>query len=134
MTRCTKTIFSRTILCAGTMTDYIMIKSRVQQGSGVDETDISHTFTNIANYMGYLEDRNPVQRFDGIVIGDNVTHIIYIPYEQEVYELDKNTIFIEVESTRNKYYKPLSMIEYNEQYLAFYCMETGFTDLVAAEG
>ena len=132
--RCIKTIFSRTILCAGTMTDYVMIKKRELEGSGVNETTINEGFTDIAQYMGYVEDRLPVKRFDGVSISDEITHIIYIPYEQAVYELDRGSLFVDFECTRNRRFTLLAINPYQEDYIALYCRETGFSDLEAANG
>ncbi len=133
--RCIKTVFTRTILCAGTMQDYIKIVRREYSGSDVNETVTQETFTTVDEFMGYLEVRNPTQRFDGVNIASNITHIVYIPFDQTVYELDRNTLFVELEKIRNRYLKLVAVEDFHEQedYLALYCTESGFTDLEGAQ-
>lgn len=133
--RCTKTIFDRVILCAGAMTDYFMIKSRALQGTTANNTQLSGQFATIINMLGYLEAKKPTQRFDGVNIGAEVTHLGYLPFDQTVYELDKNTCFVEIERNKNRYFKLLSIMNYGEQdeYILFYLKETGFTDIEAAK-
>ena len=136
--RCVKTIFDRKILCAGTMTDYMTIKKREQQGTGPDSNDISSkaVFTDILNQMGYLEAIRPTTRFDGVYIDRATTHIAYVSFDQTVYELDVNSLFIDLERNRNRLFKMQKIMNYGEQdeYLAISLSETGFTDLQAAEG
>lgn len=136
--RCVKTIFDRKILCVGTMTDYIMIKKREQVGINPDpnSTQASEIFTDIQDYMGYLEAVKPTTRFDGVYIDNTVTHIVYIPFDQTTFELDKNSLFAELERTRNRLFKMQKCMNYGEQdeYLALFLSETGFVDVEAAEG
>lgn len=135
-TRCVKTIFDRVILCAGTMTDYITIKKREIQGTTVNDNQAEESFTDIENFMGYIEAKKPTVRFDGINILNEITHVAYSPFDQTVYELDVNTLFIQVERNRNRIFKLLQIMNYGEQdeYLAYYLKETGFSDIKANEG
>lgn len=136
--RCTKTMFDRIILCSGTMTDYMSIKKREQQGTSPDPDDTSATekFTTVENYMGYIEAIKPTARYDGVHIDSTITHIAYIPFDQTTYELDLNTLFVDLERQRNRFFKLKRIMNYGEQdeYLALSLTETGFTDLQAAEG
>lgn len=136
MNRCVKTIFERKVLCVGTMTDYVSIQRRELQGTTVNNTYAEEQFTEVDNFNGHLEARMPTQRFDGINMTDSMTHVIYIPFDQTIYELDRNTMFAEVEKTRNRFFKLLKIMNYGEddEYLALFCKETGFSDLEAAEG
>lgn len=133
--RCIKTIFDRQILCAGTMTDFVLIKRRAIQGTTPNTTQATEAFTDVADFMGHLEVRNPTKRFDGVVISDKVTHVVYIPYDQDIYEEDYNTLWVEVEQTRNKNYKMDGVLNVGEQdeYLALFLVERGFVDLEATE-
>jgi len=134
--RCVKTMFTRQILCAGTMDNYIKILERKQVGGGFNGPDITETFTAVFEFMGKLEIINPTARFNGVNIGDNITHIIYIPFDQAIYELDINTLFVEIERQKNRRFKLLSISNLDEQdtYLALYCKETGFVDKEAING
>jgi hypothetical protein len=136
--RCVKTIFDRKILCVGTMTDYMTIKKREQVGIGPDQNDTSATegFTDVIAYMGYMEAVKPTARFDGVYIDSATTHVGYIPFDQTTYELDNNSLFVELERSRNRLFKMQRIMNFGEQdeYLALFLTETGFIDLQAAEG
>jgi hypothetical protein len=133
---CVKTLFNREVLCAGTMDDFITIYNRELQGTSLDGEQAKPQFTEVSTAMGKLEARNPTQRFDGIVINNAITHAVYIPFTQQIYELDRNTLFVEYESTRNRWFKLLSIMNLGEQdeYLALMVKETGFVGLEASEG
>lgn len=133
--RCVKTLFERQILCSGTMTDYVMIKRREIQGTTPNTTQADEELTLVADFMGHLEARKPTQRFDGVTISDRVTHVVYIPYDQDIYELDYNTLWVEIEQTRNKNYKMDGIMNLGEQdeYLALFLIERGFVNLEATE-
>ncbi len=134
--RCTKTIFDRKVLCAGTMTDYVTIQRREITGTTPNNPVGSETLTNVVDYFGYLEAIKPTQRFNGINISGNTTHLVYIPFDQSTYELDVNTLFVLDSKTRPRLYKLLSIENYGEQdeYLILYCKENGFADIEANEG
>ena len=134
--RCVRTVFERKILCAGTMTDYIVILRREIQGTTVNSEQADELFTEVENYNGHLEAVRPTQRFDGINISTETTHIIYIPFDQSTYELDINTLFADVERTRDRRFKLLKIQNYGEDdnYLALYCKEQGFNDIEANKG
>jgi len=132
--RCVKTIFSRITLCAGTMDNYIKVLERRQVGGGFNGPGITETFTLVSEFMGKIEVRNPTARFAGVGIEDGVTHIVYIPFDQTIYEMDNGKLFIEIERQKNRRFKLLSCSNLDEQdsYLALYCRETGFVDKEAA--
>lgn len=132
--RCIKTIFSRTILCAGTMTDFITIKKRELLSRKLNDTESKEKFSTILSCMSKVETKNPTTRFDGVNIEDSVTHIVYIPYDQDIYELDKNSLFVEWEKNKNRNLKLMSSMDYREDYIALFCKETGFVDKEAANG
>ncbi len=63
------------------------------------------------------------------------SHVIYIPFEQSIFELDINVFFIVLENIfRNRFFKMNKIENVGEQYeyLAVWCNETGFSDLEAA--
>lgn len=136
MSRCVKTVFDRKILCSGTMTDYIIIKNRTLQGTTSNRKKAVEDFVVVDNVFGYLEAVSATTRFNGINIESNITHLVYIPFDQTIYELDKNTLFAEVERTRSRLFKLEKIMNYGEQdeYLVLYCKETGFADIEANEG
>jgi hypothetical protein len=120
------------------MSDFGTIKRRTQQGITGDPNDnqSSVSFTAIANYLGYLEAVKPTARFDGVYIDNTTTHVYYTPFDQTTYELDKNSLFVEIERTRNRLFKMQRIMNYGEQdeYLAIFMQETGFADIEAAKG
>jgi len=137
--RCVKTQFDKEILCAGTMTDLIEILSRAIQGTEPGlSADPTEAFTPIVSYAGYLEEKKFTPRWDGVSTEDqsagNFTHVAYVPYDQTVYELDINTLFVRITDTRNKLYKLKGIKEYGDYYIQLQLAETGFEDLTAAEG
>lgn len=133
---CIYTYFEKEILCAGAMDEYVTIKERALQGTTFDSIESEELFTDVGNIFGKLEVRNPTKRYDGVTIPDSVTHIVYIPFDQTYYELDMNKAFIEIDRSRKRYFKMLSVKNVGEQdeYIAFFCKETGFSDLKAATG
>lgn len=133
--RCIKTLFKRQILCAGSMRDYITIYRSALQSTTFDQKQAAKNFEIVDNMIGALEARNPVKRFDGIVIDNTFTHVIYIAYDQTIYELDLNTLFCDVEKPRTRRFKMLNMLNLEEEdkYLAIFVKETGFSDLSAAD-
>lgn len=136
MNQCQRMIFSKKILCAGTMDTYLFIKSRQSAGTDIDNLHPTMTFTTVYECMAGFEEVKPTYRFDGITIDSTITHIAYIPFEQSVYELDTNKLFVEKEGQRNRYFKLKPIRDYGEQgeWLVLYLTETGFSDLQASEG
>ncbi len=139
MGKCIKTQFSRVILCAGTMNDYIEVLSRVQKGTEIGgNNESSEEFTTVDDFAGYLEPVKATRRFNGVSLEDqsapNFTHACYIPFDQDVYELDINTFFVRITRDRPRYFKLKGIINYGEQdeYLQLQLAETGFTDLKAS--
>lgn len=139
--RCVKTQFDKEILCAGTMTDWIEILSREIQGTEPGgSTQPTETFTAIVSYPGYLEAMKYTPRWDGVSTvdqsADNFTHVAYIPFDQDVYELDVNKLYVKRSGTRDRYFKLKGIKDYGERdtYLQLQLAETGFTDLEASHG
>lgn len=139
MSRCVKTQFSRVILCAGTMNDYIEVLSRAQKGTSIGgSNEATQDFTSEADFAGYLEAVKATRRFHGVSMEDqsapNYTHVGYIPFDQDVYELDINTFFVRITRDKPRYFKLKGIINFGEQdeYLQLQLAETGFTDLEAS--
>ena len=133
--KCVKTYFSRKILCAGAMSDFIKIQNRELTAGGYD-SEPQEIFTNVLNMNGNIEEVKPTDRFNGVNVADGITHIVYVPFEQSIYELDINTLFVELERSKNRRFKMLSVGNLGEQdqYMALYCKETGFVDKEATAG
>ena len=130
MTVCVKTQFSRKILCAGTMRDAVEIYENVLGPPDVGSTTPTTSKTVVAQYMGHLEEVNPVIRFDGVSVdtrapGDKHTHVIYMPYDDTVYRLDTNKLWAQV-NDRDELYKLTKIKRYHDEYLQLYVQETGF--------
>lgn len=141
MGRCIKTQFDRVILCAGTMTDWIEIVKRELQTTEPGYNGDKQLFTSVVNYPGRLEAVKYVPRFDGVNVMDmgsrSFTHVIYIPFDQTVYELDLNTLYVKLTRTRDRLFKltgGIKDVDEQEQWLELALMETGFSDLEATEG
>lgn len=139
MSRCVKTQFTRVILCAGTMNDFIEVLSRVQQGTEIGESSEStEEFTTVDDFAGYLEPVKATRRWNGVSMEDqsspNFTHVAYIPFDQDTYELDINTFFVRITRAKPRYFKLKGIVNYSEQdeYLQLQLAETGFTDIVAS--
>lgn len=139
--RCVKTQFDREILCAGTMTDYLQIYSRAIKGTEPGkEIQPGEDFTLQDDFAGYIEAKKDTPRWSGVSTEDqsanNFTHAGYIPFDQDIYELDVNRFFVKKPGTRDRYFKLKGITNYGEQdeYLQLKLAETGFTDLKASEG
>ena len=139
MSRCVKTQFDKIILCAGTMNDYIEILSRVQKGTEIGGSpEAAEDFTIVIDYAGVLEAVKSTKRFNGVSMEDqsapNFTHASYIPFDQDVYELDINTFFVKITRDKSRYFKLKGITNWGEQdeYLQMQLAETGFADLVAS--
>lgn len=133
--RCVKTQFKRTVLCAGTMVDYIEILNREQQGTTIGgESESKQGFTAVDDFAGYLEASKPTRRFDGVSMSDqsspSYTHAGYIPYDQDIYELDVNTLFVRITRDKPRLFKLKAIENYDEQdmYLMLQLSETGFEE------
>jgi hypothetical protein len=132
---CTKTRYNRKILCAGAMTDYMTIKKSEQGTTDLDDIQAEPTLTIIRSYFGYLEAVRPSIRFDGVSIDRTSTHYWYIPYEQDIYELDVNSLFVTREGTKERIFKLNEIENYDEQdrWLALHLEAKGFSENGATE-
>lgn len=128
-----KTIFERKVLCAGSMCDYLVIQERKQKPTGLGQPQAGFDFMQINAYDGKIESTKGTKRFDGVTIDPKITHLAYMPFDQEIYELDTNSLFVELERTRNRRYKLDSIRDYGEQeeWLLLYLIDNGFADLEA---
>jgi hypothetical protein len=134
---CIKTQYSRKILCAGAMNDYIEIYSRSMSGTNPGQTIQSNPiFTPISDFAGLLEAVRATLRMEGVNLSDADTHVCYIPYDQTVFEMDKNKFFIKITRTRSRWFKFTAVMDWGEQeqYMQIRLNETGFTDLEASGG
>lgn len=139
--RCTKTIFERVILCSGSMEDYVTIYENVLQETTLTQNQAQPEKNVLLSIFGRLEEVNALARYAGIKMTNNTpegksSHVVYIPFEQSIFELDINRFFIKVERTvRSRLFKMNKISNYGEQdeYLAVWCNETGFDDLEAAQ-
>jgi hypothetical protein len=70
----------------------------------------------------------PVSRFDGVNIIQGATHVCYMKFDETVFELDINSLWVEIEFHKNRRFKLLSIENYLEfdKYLALWLQETGF--------
>ena len=139
--RCVYTIFEKKILCAGTMDKYCIIYRNELQETTINQNQSDNTKTVLFNMIGAIENINATARYAGVKMTANApegksSHVVYIPFEQSIYELDINRLFIEVEMKRNRLFKMNKIADLNDQeeYLAIWCNETGFFDIEAAKG
>ena len=139
--RCVKTQFNKEILCAGSMQDLVEVLKRVQGTTEVGESiESSEIFTLVADFAGYLEASKATRRFNGVSMEDqsapNFTHAGYIPFDQDVYELDVNSFFVRLTRDRSRYFKLKAIKNFGEQdeYLQLQLAETGFDDIKASFG
>lgn len=134
---CIKTQYSRKIICAGAMKDYIEIYSRTMAGTNPGQTIQSKpSFTSASDFAGLLEAVRATPRFEGVNPVSTDTHVCYIPYDQTVFEMDKNKFFIKITRTRSRWFKFTAVMDWGEQeqYMQIRLNETGFTDLEASGG
>lgn len=142
--RCIYTSFTKTILCAGTMRDLVEILRREIKGiePGL-RTQAEEVFTSVYRGAGYFEGMTmirPTVRFDGVATADSAgtdfTHFAYIPYDQDIYELDTGSLFVRMGNVRQRLFKLKGIINYGEEdtYLQLKLNETGFENLEAAHG
>jgi hypothetical protein len=142
--RCVKTQFTKTILCAGTMQDYLIILSRTitgtEPGVSIQPTE---TFTPLDDPAGYLEGVKPVQRWNGVSVEDqsasNFTHVAYIPYDPVIYKSDVGTLYVKKPGDTadlDRLFKLKGINNWGEQdeYLQLTLAETGFDEKEGAHG
>lgn len=138
--RCLKTQFDKVILCAGTMNTYVEILSRELQPTSINNDTTVEEFSDIAQFLGYIEETKSTPRWNGVSTHDQsgpaTTHAAYIPFDQTVYELDINKLYIRISGTRNRLLKLKGIKNYDEEdkYILMYLDETGFEDLAGAHG
>lgn len=135
--RCIKTQYTKKILCVGAMKDFIEVFSRTMQGTNLGQTiQSTPLFTPISDFAGLLEAVRATPRMEGVNPSSSDTHVCYIPYDQTVFEMDKNRFFIRITRTRSRWFKFTGVIDWGEQeqYLQIRLTETGFTDLEASGG
>lgn len=93
-------------------------------------------FTPVSDFAGILEAVRAVPRMEGVNPSTSDTHVCYIPFDQTVFEMDKNKFFIKITRTRPRWFKFAAIVDWGEQeeYLQIRLNETGFTDLEASGG
>jgi hypothetical protein len=119
------------------MKDYIEIYSRAMPGTNPGKTIQSKpVFSPVIDYAGILEAVRATPRQEGVNPSDADTHVCYIPYDQTVFEMDKNKFFIKITRSRSRRFKFTAVMDWGEQeeYLQIRLKETGFTDLEASGG
>lgn len=139
--KCIKTQFEKIVLCAGAMTEVVAIYRREIQGTQPGlSIQAEPKFTLVIQYPGTFEAVKDTPRWNGVSVEDqsalNFTHAAYIPFDQDVYELDINTFFVKITRTRDRYFKLKGIMDWGEQeeYLQLKLAETGFVDLKATHG
>ena len=133
--KCTKTRYDRKILCAGAMVDYMSIVRSESGTTDFDNIQAEPTMTVIRSYFGYLEVVRPSIKFNGVSIDRNATHLWYIPFEHDVYELDINSLFVTKEGTKERIFKLNEIENYDEQdrWLALHLEDKGFSENTTTE-
>lgn len=134
---CIKTQYTRQIICAGAMKDLIEIYSREMKGTNPGKTIQSEpVFTPVSDFAGLLEAVRATPRMEGVNPSSSDTHVCYIPYDQTIFEMDKNKHFIDITRTRPRRFKFTAVMDWGEQeqYLQIRLTETGFKDLEASGG
>ena len=124
----------------GTKNQYMAIYQRSIAGTNPNNKDASETFTLLYPLMGRVEQLRTAERFNGVgTKKELVTAAIYLSYDPAIYQLDKESCFINVEynyytGDSNRWYKLIeieNMTEDNRE-LKIYCAETGFTTHIAS--
>jgi hypothetical protein len=112
------------------MTDYMTVVKATAGTTGFSSTQATPTLTTVRAYFGLLEVTRPTVRFDGVTIEPTSTHIWYIPYEQDVYELDVNSLYVKLEGTKERIFKLDKIENYDEsdQWLSLYLIDKGFSE------
>lgn len=135
--RCVRTRFDKRILCAGTLRDWFEVVGRSQLGSrSPDDLVATEQFTVVASFPGALEKVRNTPRFDGITISGERTHFAYMAFDQDIYELDRGSLWLrKTGGSRLRYFKMEAISIYDEydMWLEMELHETGFADLKAAE-
>ena len=134
---CIKTQYSIQIICAGAIKDFIEILSLTKDGTNPGKTNQSKpSFSSVIDFAGLLEAVRHTSRMEGVNPTDADTHVCYIPYDQTVFEMDKNKFFIRITRSRPRLFKFSGVIDWGEQeqWLQIKLKETGFTDLEASSG
>ena len=118
------------------MKDFIEIYTRTIPGSNPGKDQPDPEFTLVSDFAGILEAVRATPRQEGVNSSDSDTHVCYIPYDQTIFEMDKNKFFIQITRTRSRRFKFTAVMDWGEQeqYLQLRLNETGFTDLEASGG
>jgi hypothetical protein len=112
------------------MTDYMTIVKATAGTTGFESTQATPTLTTIRSYFGLLEVTRPTVRFDGVTITPISSHIWYIPYEQDIYELDLNSLYVKLEGSKERIFKldKIEIYDESNQWLLLYLVDKGFSE------
>lgn len=132
---CTKTMFDRKILCAGGMTHYGVIVNHEASTTGIGDLQATPVQAVVRGYLGLLEKIRDTVRFAGVSIDRSSTHVFYIPFDLDVYELDVNKLFVLVKGRKERRFKLNKIGDYGEQekWLVLSLEEKGFSENSANE-
>ena len=126
----------------GSLTQLFTIQQRSQGTTDINNSNLKETFIPVASLgvngqmMGRLKIIKPTSRFNGINInGKQVTHLGYTNWDRKVFELDLNSLFIDVEYPYgNRRFKMLAIEDYSEmqKFIRYFLTERGYAAQAAA--
>lgn len=134
-------VITRDLVTQGSLNQLFIMQQRAVLPTSINNkiaTKLLTPVTSVGNagyMMGRLEIARPTTRFEGVNINEKVTHIGYTTWDRDVFQLDYNKIFIEVEFPYgNRIFKVLSIEDYSEmqKFIRYYLKETGYADLEAS--
>jgi len=136
--KCLKTEFTKIILCSGSMIHWLEIVRRQNTGTQPGQLEIQSGLVAVEALSGRLESIGGTTRYQGVNEDDAVTHFGYCGFDQTIYELDRNNLFVKIsgysEGEKNRLFKLKKIEDYGEQrqWLRFHLTETGFDNNEAA--
>jgi hypothetical protein len=126
----------------GSLIQLFTVLQRSQGTTDLNNVLPTEQFTPVAdvgtngNIMGRVESINPVSRFAGVDInGFKATHILWTNWDNVVFQLGVNSLFIDVEyPEQNRRFKILSIEDYSElqKFIKMYATDRGFSTVTAA--
>jgi hypothetical protein len=130
---------TKQILCASALRHYISIKRRTINSVKLGRLEPLETFTEVVGAWSGMVARDFTSRFNGVNIREGtITHVFYMHYDDDLYWMDKNTLFIDYQPYGNskvRRFKLLSIkiLDEGGEWMALQASERGDASLGATE-
>lgn len=100
-------------LCTSALRNYIQIKQRRINSPKLGSLEPLETFNTVASLYSAMIPRQATARFNGVNVEEGTTtHLFYVRYDDDLFWLDRNSLFIDYEgygATKTRRFKLLSI-------------------------